>query len=128
MSDRAKHWQRLVSAWEKSELSQAEFCQRRGVKAVNFGWWKRKLDGATGRRRQRRGRDSAAGRRRGPAGFVEVALPRGVLPTDSVPPISSCTSPPGYEIVLPDGSLIRLPGNFDPEKVSQLIHAVVLAC
>lgn len=128
MSDRAKHWQRLVSAWEKSGLSQAEFCRRRGIKCVNFGWWKRKLNGAAGRRRQRRRRDSTAGGRRGRAGFVEVALPRGVLPAGSVIPISSCTCPPSYEIVLPDGSLIRLPGNFDPEKVSQLIHAVVLAC
>ena len=116
MSDRAKHWQRLVSAWEKSELSQAEFCRRRGIQAVNFGWWKSKLNGATGRRKQGRRRDSAAGRRRGRAGFVEVALPRGVLPAGSAIPISSCTSPAGYEIVLPDGSLIRLPGDFDPGK------------
>ncbi len=44
MSGRAKYWQRLVAAWEKSGLSQAEFCRRRKVKAVNFGWWKRKLE------------------------------------------------------------------------------------
>ncbi len=42
MSDRARYWQRLVTAWGKSGLSQAEFCRRREVKAVNFGWWKRK--------------------------------------------------------------------------------------
>ena len=43
MSERARYWQRLLAAWEKSGLSQAEFCRRRKVKAVNFGWWKRKL-------------------------------------------------------------------------------------
>jgi hypothetical protein len=30
----------LVATWEKSELSQAEFCRRRAIEAVNFGWWK----------------------------------------------------------------------------------------
>ena len=52
MSDRARYWQQLVSAWEKSGLSQAEFCRRRRIKAVTFGWWKRKLRGP----RKKRGR------------------------------------------------------------------------
>ena len=46
MTDRARHWRGLVDAWETSGLSQAEFCRRRGVKAVTFGWWKRRLKGA----------------------------------------------------------------------------------
>jgi len=36
--------------------------------------------------------------------------------------------PTGYEIVLADGLLIRLPGDFDPEKVSQLIDLVAPTC
>lgn len=43
MSERSNYWARLLGAWEKSGLSQAEFCRRRGVKAVTFAWWKRKL-------------------------------------------------------------------------------------
>jgi hypothetical protein len=34
----------------------------------------------------------------------------------------------GYEIALPDGALIRLPGDFDPDKASQLIGAVASVC
>jgi hypothetical protein len=34
----------------------------------------------------------------------------------------------GYEIVLSDGLSIRLPGDFDPEKVSQLIGLVAPRC
>ncbi len=49
MSDRAKYWQGLIAAWERSGLTQAEFCRRRGVKPVSFAWWKRKLGGTKGR-------------------------------------------------------------------------------
>ncbi|MHC4065549.1 MAG: IS66 family insertion sequence element accessory protein TnpA [Planctomycetota bacterium] len=38
MSYRAKYWRRFVAARRESGLSQAEFCRRRKVKAVNFGW------------------------------------------------------------------------------------------
>ena len=41
MSDRTRYWQRQVSAWGNSGLSQAEFCRRRRIKAVTFGWWER---------------------------------------------------------------------------------------
>jgi len=45
MTDRAKYWQRMLRAWEGSGLTQAEFCRRRGLKAVTFAWWKRQLWG-----------------------------------------------------------------------------------
>ncbi len=160
MSDRAKYWRRLVAAWEKSGLTQAEFCRRRGIEAVNFGWWKRKLSMASKHkfsvaskrklsvardqgRRRRMGRRSAGGGQPERAEFVEVALPSRVLtdgPTSSIfaaAPCSPCTmsggntpssSATGYEIVLPGGPLIRLPADFDPDRVCQLIHAVASAC
>jgi hypothetical protein len=46
MSERAAYWQRLLGEWEQSGLSQAEFCRRRGVKAVNLAWWTRRLRGS----------------------------------------------------------------------------------
>jgi len=127
MADRAKYWQRLVTAWEKSGLSQAEFCRRRGVKPVAFGWWKRRLVGAakTGPRRDRHG----VGRRRTHkhADFVEVSLPGSVFPAGSVISTGTRWRPVGsggYEIVLNNGRVIRLPHNFNPEVVAQLIAAV----
>ncbi len=144
MSDRAKYWQRLVAAWEKSGLSQAEFCRRRGIKAVNFAWWKRKLSGATGQgpRRQLNGKtgqgSSRQRSRRSPAGeagehaqFVEVVLPnpgRAARPARPTTCATASVGAVGYEVVLPGGSLIRLPGDFDPDRVSQLIRAVTSAC
>ncbi len=51
MSERAAYWRRLLGEWEQSGLSQAEFCRRRGLKAVNLAWWKRRLRGSPGRPR-----------------------------------------------------------------------------
>ena len=128
MSDRAKYWRRLVAAWEKSSLTQAEFCRRRGVKAVTFAWWKRKLNTRTNPGRRRRERRSASRGRGGQAGFVEVALPGGVLASPSSTAVPTLAASWGYEVVLPGGRLIRLPGDFDPDKVSQLLRVVGSAC
>ena len=56
MSDRGRYWRRLVSAWQRSGLTQVEFCRRRGVKVTAFGWWKRQLNGPGDGHRSGRGR------------------------------------------------------------------------
>lgn len=133
-TDRAKSWGRLVVAWEKSGLTQAEFCRRRGVKAVTFSWWKGKLNATTNPGRRRRGRrsegyqagDHVARGQQGYASFVEVALPGVVSALPSTTPVAASTA--GYEVVLPGGFLIRLPGDFDPDKASRLLRAVASTC
>lgn len=137
MTERARCWQRHLDRWERGDLSQAEYCRRHGLKAVTFAWWKRNL-GAGAASEQRRGRSGkgASSRKRlsshkrtsspkraylGPGGrstsdarFVEVAM----------------TSPgmAAYEVVLSRDPILRLPADFDPNKVSQLIAAVSAAC
>ena len=80
MTNRAKYWQRMVTAWEAGGLSQAEFCRRRGLKAVTFARWKRQLVGNFGRG-GRGGRGGDARRKASPGqqrpAFVEVAMPDG---------------------------------------------------
>jgi hypothetical protein len=114
MSERAAYWQRLLGAWEQSGLSQAEFCRRRGLKAVNLAWWKRRLRGSAGTPRAGRQRRMRSAQR---AAFVELTLPshpgRGGF---------------GYELVLPSGACLRLPGDFDPERVARLVQALATAC
>ena len=136
MSDRARCWQRLVAAWERSGLSQADFCRRRRIKAVTFGWWKRKLRGPGKNHRRRVNRGTGRARMRRDTDFLEVALPGGVLAANSVGSTSSTVSrtrlappigPSRYEIALSGGRVIRLPQDFDPGVVSQLI-AVVESC
>lgn len=130
MANRAEYWQRMVTAWEASGLSQAEFCRRRGLKAVTFAWWKRRLVGTGGGHRRRgRGaqRQTSAGQK-GPA-FVEVALPDGVAAGRSTK-VSDLggAQESGYEIAFPCGTSIRLPVDFDVDRASHLISAVSQSC
>ena len=117
---------------------------------MTLAWWKRRLRtmediGEEWRRRPACG----AGR----AGFVEVALPRGsgvvggqrefvelaaprgsavvggrrglCLREPRVPgPLVTCG---GYELLLPGGVGLRLPDDFDPERVAGLVRALVAA-
>jgi hypothetical protein len=72
--------------------------------------------------------EAASRGRGGQAGFVEVALPGGVLASPSSTAVPTLAASWGYEVVLPGGRLIRLPGDFDPDKVSQLLRVVGSAC
>ena len=141
MTNRAKYWPRMVTAWEAGGLSQAEFCRRRGLKAVTFAWWKRQLVGTPGRG----GRDGGGGgdgdaRRKASTGrktpaFVEVAMPNGPTAGRSanVSDLGKVSEPgiaqaSGYEVALPCGTSIRLPADFDVDRAWQLISAVAQSC
>ena len=125
MSERATYWRRLLAEWERSGLSQAEFCRRRGLKAVTLAWWKRRLRGLDDAGRGRRGRRAHG---TGRVGFVEVALPRGsaFVPARRAP--SRVSPSDRYELILPGGVRLRLPDDFDPARVARLVQAVAAAC
>lgn len=151
MADRAEYWRRMMTAWESSGLTQAEFCRRRGLKAVTFGWWKRQLVGVSRRsgRSDERGHGSHSGlgcrgprrhranarasvrssaRSRTPS-FVEVTVagngPRSTQASgrESVSARGDEVTLPAYEVTLPCGLSIRLPRDFDPDKAAALIQA-----
>ena len=124
MSDRAKYWERLVVAWEKSGLSQAEFCRRRRLKAVTFSWWKGRLRGWEQRGGTRVNGLAARAHDSTRADFVEVALPKSpsVVGSASMPGFTA--EPRNYEIALTSGRVIRLPHDFDPNIVARLVSAV----
>lgn len=50
VTERARHWVRLVAEQEASGLSAAAWCRRRGVQPSTLSWWRGEL-----RRRRRRG-------------------------------------------------------------------------
>ena len=125
MSERAAYWRGLLTAWADSGLSQAEFCRRRGIKAVTLAWWKRRLRATGGTGRERRGRRVGSRRR---ARFVEVALPHGA--SFAPAPRGSSLAPTSnrYELVLPGGVGLWLPDDFDPERVARLVQVLVAVC
>ena len=56
MTERAKYWATQVAAWERSGLTQTEYCRRRRIKSGNFAWWKRQLLGPSDERRKQSGK------------------------------------------------------------------------
>lgn len=144
-AERARDWQRHLDRWERSGLSQAEFCRRCGLKAVTFSWWKTKLGvGAAsnqergGKRTSFRRRSSSHTRTSAPkraysgsggsstsdAKFVEVEVSN----LGMAEAATASAGIAGYEVVLPRDVVIRLPADFDPDKASQLIAVVQSAC
>jgi len=106
MTERARYWADQVAGWQRSGLSQAEFCRQQGLKGGTFAWWKRQLGKRGGQRPNRRGRPAKASER-----FVEVRL-------------AGLSSASAYEVVLARGRSIRVPSQFDPQILSRLITAV----
>jgi hypothetical protein len=40
--DKKRYWQKHVSSWRESNLSQVEYCRLNDLSIKNFGYWKRK--------------------------------------------------------------------------------------
>lgn len=116
-ADRAAYWRGLVRDWAGSGLSQTEFCRRRRVSPVTFSSWKRRLGtGPVG--------PSPVGAER--PRFVELVAsgPRDPLnrPEDPGPGGWHC------EFLLRSGRVLRLAGDFDPQRVRELIAIGEASC
>ena len=114
MTERARYWRRHVDRWERSGLSQAAYCRRHRLKAVAFGWWKRKLALEAVHTPGRGASTNSVSSRSQGADFVEV----GTLSLGMA----------AYEIILSRDLVIRLGADFDADKVSQLVAAVRTVC
>ncbi|MHA2314879.1 MAG: IS66 family insertion sequence element accessory protein TnpA [Candidatus Hermodarchaeia archaeon] len=42
-TSRAIYWQKHLSQWSESGLTQAEYCRRNKLSAAAFNWWKGQL-------------------------------------------------------------------------------------
>jgi hypothetical protein len=112
-TSRAAYWQKHISQWSNSGLTQAEYCRRNGLSAAAFHWWKGELRRKSNaqktippRPQQRVGSSKAVQ-------FVEV---------HGVPPASGHSET--YEIVLSRGRAIRVGRDFDSDVLKRLIVAV----
>ena len=41
--EKRQYWAALVKQWEKSKLTQTEFCKRKNIKVSNFSKWRQRL-------------------------------------------------------------------------------------
>ena len=133
MTERARYWATQVRAWERSGLTQAEYCRRRRIKAGSFAWWKRQLLGpARGRPTRLADRPKQSAKASKPRGRLTKPPARAKRPARlakwSAPfvelPLASAFPAPTYELVLVGGRTIRIPSQFDPQVVSRLISVV----
>lgn len=146
MTERAKYWATQVAAWERSGLTQAEYCRRRRIKPGSFAWWKRQLlvparpaDRAkqSARASKQRVRLTKPGERaKRPTASANLSTPfvelpmkgatpsMGTLAVMGAVPRECVLSTPMYEVILVSGRSIRVPAQFDPETLTRLILVV----
>jgi len=103
-------WAKRVEKWKASGLTAAEFAAKAGVTASSLSWWKWQL----GLRRKkkpvkRRGSHSRSSAAVSPLTFVEM---------------SAALRGEPFEIVLANGSRIRVPVEFDADALDRLVQAL----
>lgn len=114
-----KKFEEIYSRYQSSGLRIEEFCRNECIVRSKFYYWHRKL------------RKSTIHQRSESPGFVPVVFTSGglspqsanMLPRQPVPGIH----PPGnevYEIVYPDGVVLRVPRGTDLEQLRSLIQLI----
>ena len=103
-TSRVPYWQKHISQWSESGLTQAEYCRRNKLSAAAFNWWKRHL-----RKKSKAQKNPSTSMQ-----FVEV---------HGVPP-AHVGRGETYEVVLPRGRAIRVGSDFDSDILKRLIAAV----
>jgi hypothetical protein len=120
---RARDWETLIRAFERSGLTQAEFAEAKGVSVSSLQRWLAKF----GKPVETAAAAPRTGARRSP-GARRVHAPVKVLPVQVVPPKAS----PGtlLELELPGGAMLRFAMGTDPKYISGLIAELrrVAAC
>ena len=93
---RREHWRDLLSRWQASGLSQARFCQRRGIPVWKFAWWRKRL-GANG-----------------------------VAPSPSFVPVRVVAPPPAgeLELTLRSGRVLRFDMSVDAARLAAIVSAL----
>jgi hypothetical protein len=103
LTARGRAMRRVLTRWERSGLTLAEFARRAGMRPGTLGWWRHAL--RAGERTPGRGR------------FVEVPVPSVLA---AVP-----VAPPPFEVVFGDGTVVRVPAVFDAVAFERLLALVV---
>ena len=110
-----REWRRTIAAWKRSGLSQKEFCEKRGIRARTFGWWRWKLE---------RGRNDKAPSGKGP----EIqATPAFVELTVKPEPAPVSRKPEELEVRVGETLAIRVPAGFDRSNLVELVSALLEA-
>ena len=104
--EKHRYWEAQLRAWQRSGLTQAEFCRRQGIRPKRFGSWKRRLGVG------QQGQDS-------PVRFVAVAIrPEAQRRAGSRPPATVVAA---LTVVTSTGYRIEVGDGFTPATLTSLI-------
>jgi hypothetical protein len=132
-SVRERVWRRAVQDWQKSGLSQSQFCRANDLSVHTFRWWRTELarrDRATsGAASGGNGRPSRSAKpARSKAQAKRTATQRAFVPVRLVPSKAGPEVPP-IEILLSGGRTIRLKPGFDGETLRKAVEVLeAVAC
>lgn len=101
---------RLLLAFERSGLSLAEFERRHDLSRNRLSWWRKRL-GTTA---------TATDTRPTPASVTFLPVRVEVPPRAVPPPVAAAP----IELVLPDGTLVRVPSTFDVATLTRLLDVL----
>jgi len=147
---RSRYWRGRMAAWERSGLTQAEFCRRKGLSRAAFGWWRHRFkkarweeeigartsadrDSGTRRRKRSAGRTEGNGRRNRekesgePAPlFIPIEVKSGVVQDKSG--VAEESSGDRIEVMLASGHRLRVPNGFHSETLVRLVEILEGSC
>ena len=105
--EREVRWQKHVTGWRQSGMSQAEYCRQQGLAPADMSWWKHEL----ARRDNRRSADKRAKSVEIKPSFVPLQITHG-------PVRSEC------ELTLSNGRCLRIGSGTDLRWVDELVAAL----
>lgn len=104
--EREEYWRGIIEGWTESDLSQRRFCEATRISYSTFCYWRRRLSTLDG--------PEDASKR---AGRSET---HPFVPVEIKPSVRTL-SPLYYEVTLESGRQVRVPFQFEPESLVQLI-------
>ncbi len=107
--NRHRYWQRVIAAWRRSGLSQAEYCRQSKIARGTFSWWKWRLK-------------QLASEARRPLETKPPSQQPSFMPVHIVAPKERHeTLQKGIEVVLSTGRSLRVHGDFDAQVLAKLV-------
>ena len=94
-------WPEHITSWEKTEMSQAEYCRRYGLSSKSFTYWKK-----------RQGQTKV-----NPVSFVPVPLAPAIDVGNKIGSASLC-------IVLDERYRVEVGDDFSPLTLQRLVHVL----
>jgi len=142
---RSRYWRRMMAGWERSDLTQAEFCRRKGLSRAAFAWWRHRFktarveeenrgrmlprsDERNGRRKKEKESESAT-----PL-FIPVEVKSGIVRVrpgvvgDASGEGSERMSGDRIEVILASGHRLRVPDGFHSETLVRLVEVLEGSC